>query len=529
MIDQPYPFKYSRESYFMPAPSKLLIQFFVFAVLLTGCHRSSDAQRSGADPSPVTVSVRLSPDVAEGPLSGRLLVLFSKRQRSPIKGPNWFSPEPFASMDVKQWKPGQTIKLSPEALAYPTPLNQMASGKYYVQAILRLNQDFAHYKNGPENLHSVPKVVKINRGKASSFALNLAVEVDPPPYNLPSTAKIVSHRSALLSAFHDRAVTDRALVLLPPDYEDQPKKKYPVYYEITGFGPTIEDTLEDYQSSAVAAGDVKFIHVFLTGQTQWGHHAYANSATNGPRGDALVKEMIPAIEKQFRVIPKPYARLLGGHSSGGWSSLWLQTQYPKFFGGVWSTSPDPVDFRDWQGTNIYEAGANIFTDSDGGRRPLAIAKGEPILWYKEFSKMDDVLERGGQLRSFEAVFSPRGDDGLPAKCWNRDTGEVDPAIVEHWKQYDISVYLQNNWAELKDDLAGKLHIFTGSQDTFLLTKAVRLLKQRLEELDSDAQVEIIEGRDHFDMFKKTGLHDRIYQAMAKKFSQAANGDGSTSR
>ncbi len=516
----------------MPAPSKLLIRFFVLVLFLTGCQRSAMGQRAGDDPSTqdtaVTVTVRLSPDVADGPLSGRLFVLFSKRQRTPIKGPNWFSPEPFAAADVKQWEPGKTVTLPTDALAYPKPLVQMAAGKYYVQAILRLNQDFAHYKNGPKNLHSVPKVVKIDGGNASSIELSLAMQVDPPPVNLPPTAKIVSRRSALLSDFHNRDVTDRALVLLPPDYEDQPEKQYPVYYEITGFGPTIEDMLERHQESVVGTDDVKFIHVFLTGQTQWGHHVYANSATNGPRGDALVKEMIPEIEKQFRAIAHPYARMLGGHSSGGWSSLWLQTQYPKFFGGVWSTSPDPVDFRDWQGTNLYERNANIFTDSVGNRKPLAIADGKPILWYDSFSKMDDVLERGGQLRSFEAVFSPRGDDGLPAQCWNRGTGEVDPVIVEHWKQYDISNHLQANWAKLKDDLAGKLHIFTGSADTFLLTKAVGLLKQRLEDLGSDAEVEIIDGRNHFNMFTD-GLDDRIYQAMAEKFSQAANADASTAR
>lgn len=512
----------------MPAPSKLLIRLFVLALLLTAWQSSSIAQRADGDPSAVKVSVRLSPDVADGPLSGRLLVLFSKRQRSPIKGPNWFDPEPMAAMDVKQWKPGQTLTFPADAQAYPKPLNQIEAGKYYVQAILRLNEDFAHYKNGPKNPYSVPEVVKIDSGKPSLIELDLVLEIEPHPTNLPPTAKIVSRRSESLSKFHGRDVTDRALVLLPPDYEDFPEKKYPVYYEITGFGPTIEDMLERHQSSAIAADGVSFIHVILTGQTQWGHHVYANSATNGPRGDALVKEMIPEIEQQFRAIAQPYARLLGGHSSGGWASLWLQTHYPKFFGGVWSTSPDPVDFRDWQGTNLYESNANIFTDASGDRRPLAVADGKPILWYNEFSKMDDVLERGGQLRSFEAVFSPRGDDGLPAQCWDRATGEIDPAIVEHWKKYDISDYLETHWAELKDDLSGKLHIFTGSEDTFLLTKAVGLLKQRLEALGSDAEVEIIDGRNHFNMFS-SGLDERIYQTMAEKFSQASNGDASTSR
>jgi len=42
-----------------------------------------------------------------------------------------------------------------------------------------------------------------------------------------------------------------------------------------------------------------------------------------PRGEALVKEFIPYLESQFHLIAKPEARIVTGHSSGGWSSLWL--------------------------------------------------------------------------------------------------------------------------------------------------------------------------------------------------------------
>ena len=90
-------------------------------------------------------------------------------------------------------------------------------------------------------------------------------------------------------------------------------------------------------------------------------------------------------------------------------------------------------------------------------------------------------------------------------------------------------------------MRGKIHIYTGSEDTFLLTKAVRLLKQRLKALGSDAEVEILEGRNHFDMFQ-TRLEERIHATMAlqikngraflemqEKIEREANGDGSTAR
>ena len=45
------------------------------------------------------------------------------------------------------------------------------------------------------------------------------------------------------------------------------------------------------------------------------------------------------LEQKFRMDAKPVGRLLNGHSSGGWATLQLEVNYPKVFGGTWSTSP----------------------------------------------------------------------------------------------------------------------------------------------------------------------------------------------
>ena len=78
-----------------------------------------------------------------------------------------------------------------------------------------------------------------------------------------------------------------------------------------------------------------------------------NSANNGPYGDAIMQELIPAVESKFRVIGEPWARLLTGGSTGGWISLAHQVFYPDFYGGVWSLCPDAVDFRYHQIVNVY--------------------------------------------------------------------------------------------------------------------------------------------------------------------------------
>ena len=78
-----------------------------------------------------------------------------------------------------------------------------------------------------------------------------------------------------------------------------------------------------------------------------------NSANNGPYGDAIMQELIPEIEKRFRIIQKSYARVLTGGSTGGWESLALQVFHPDFFGGTWTFFPDPIDFRRYQLVDIY--------------------------------------------------------------------------------------------------------------------------------------------------------------------------------
>src|SRR5208282_6505925 len=115
----------------------------------------------------------------------------------------------------------------------------------------------------------------------------------------------------------------------------------------------------------------EIVRVYLDGMLPSGHHVFADSLNNGPWGSALVQELIPALEKQFALIAAPRARLLGGHSSGGWSSLWLQITHPDFFGGTWSTGPDPVDLRSFTGVDVTPGSTdNFYRKADGSPRML---------------------------------------------------------------------------------------------------------------------------------------------------------------
>jgi hypothetical protein len=128
-----------------------------------------------------------------------------------------------------------------------------------------------------------------------------------------------------------------------------------------------------------------------------------------------------------------------------------------------------------------------------------------MIWYDDFARMEDVIGDGGQLHSFEAVFSPVGADGRPRPLWDRATGDVDPETAKAWEAYDIRLILERNWETLGPRLAGKLHVLMGDLDTFYLEGATRRLGETLKALGSDAEVVIVPGKDHGSVLDSAAL------------------------
>ena len=100
--------------------------------------------------------------------------------------------------------------------------------------------------------------------------------------------------------------------------------------------------------------------------------------------------------------------------------------------------------------------------------------------------------------------------------WDRTTGRIDPEIAQAWEAYDVRLVLERRWNELAPKLKGKVHIITGSLDTFYLEGAVRKLAETLTKLGSDAEVEIQERKGHSDILTRE-LAEQIRGAMREKF------------
>lgn len=476
-------------------------------------------------PKPVEFRLTFDKAALDRPFTGRVFVLLTRVEPKRLpRGINWFNPEPAFAKDVTNWHPGEPLTVGADALAFPTQLAELKPGKYFAQAVMDRDLGGVSFAASPGNVFSKPVPFEVGPKQPDAVLLNLDRVYQEPPFKETEAVKLAEVESKLLTKFHGKPTKLRAGVILPPSFAREPGRKYPVVYEVTGFGG------DHTFAPAVAArkpwdvGGVEMVWVVLDANFRLGHHVFADSANNGPVGTALVEELIPHIEREFRGIGEPGARFVTGHSSGGWSSLWLQVAYPDVFGGCWSTSPDPVDFRDFQRVDLYAPRANLFADAGGKPRALSRPVAGRALDFRRFSDMEVLMGRGGQLGSFEAVFSPRGPDGRPRHLWDRKTGAIDPAVAKAWEKYDVRKKLEREWDDVGSKLAGKLHVYMGDEDTFYLDGAARLLKKSLAGLGSDAVVEMFPGKSH--ALVDARLRGRMNREMAAAYRnwQKAQGE-----
>ena len=484
--------------------------------------------------------IRLSYSAAAhtGPVTGRAYLFIARTDRAEPRqqaGARRTS-EPFFGVDVADLRPGQPVTFDKGVLGFPLEsLAQLPAGEYFVQGLLlpytRFTRSDGHtiwahmdagegqrWNAAPGSLVSEARKVRIDPASRTPITIELT-KVLPPVPTIADTEWVqrFKMRSALASAFWGHDMPLGAVVLLPKGYHENPGRRYPVVYTIghysdrAPFGFTFEGC--DRPESAAArearlqrtnrepgcefqqawtSGQVpEFIAVFLQHTTPFYDDSYAlNSANNGPYGDALVRELIPEIDRRYRTLAAPYARTLTGGSTGGWDVLALQVHYPDVFGGAWSLYPDQLDFRNYQFGDIY-ADSNAFVRADGSWLPREVPssrtpEGLTELTVREENQAELVIatkgRSGGQWDGWQAAWAPVGPDGYPAQLWDKRTGKIDRAVAEAMRErgYDLRAYVERNWGTIGPKLVGKLHVAVGDMDNYFLNLGVYRFETFLE-------------------------------------------------
>ena len=441
------------------------------------------------------IDVSYAADLLKDGFSGNVLLFLSKENRSPKDIFVGLELTPVFRTTVQDLKATDKLRFDDEAISYPVELSNIERGKYYVQVVFDLNLGDANIGTSAGNLYSKTIQIDITKNFDEVFKVTATEVIDTIQFNGTELLKELSVKSNLLSDFHQKDIFVNAGVSLPKDYFNQPNKKYPVVFSTFGFGANYK-TGSGRKDFLTKLGDQPAIVIYLDGGCPEGHSTYANSDINGPWGDALVNEFIPALNKKYRTNG---ANLLYGHSSGGWTTLWLQVNYPKTFIGAWSSAPDQVDFRNYQNKNIYET-KNMFYNQKGSLLyDVTIAGFIPVVSAKDFYRTENVIYRGSQLHSFDAVFGGYDKQGNQIRLVDVSTGAINQNALPLWKRYDLSIILKNNWNSLKEDLDQKIRISVGTGDNFHLDKAVKLLEKEMTKINATIEFDYFAG-DHFTVF-----------------------------
>ena len=396
---------------------------------------------------------------------------------------------PVFARDINGFAHGSVGVIDNRAASFPIEsLSELPAGDYFVQAVFDTNIDLKSV-NAPGNLYSRPQKVHLDPASAGAVKIELTEKVAPE--ELPAETEFVKYvriQSERLTKFHGRPIYLRAGIILPRSYASEPSRRYPLRVSIGGYGDRFTAVRRmmnpggDFHQAWEAADTPQMIVLHLDGDGPYGDCYQVNSDNNGPYGDAITQELIPYVEKNYRAIGQPYARVLEGGSTGGWVSLALQVFYPDFFNGTWSFCPDGVDFRAFQLIDIYKD-ENAYVNEHGFERPSARdLDGDTRFTIRHECQMENVLGTGDswtmsgqQWGAWNATYGPRGADGRPVPLWDPKTGRINRQAVEHWKKYDLRMMLEQNWKMLGPRLRGKIHIYVGEADNYFLNNAVHML------------------------------------------------------
>jgi len=488
-------------------------------------------------------SVTLPDSLSKKPLDGRLLLILSnndsKEPRFQVSaGPN---AQLIFGMNVDGWQPGTAKIISVAAFGFPIEsLQNVPAGEYNVQVVFHVYETFhrkdghtlklpmergegQHWNIAPGNLYSAPVKIKFNPRTKNINPLVLTKII--PPIKEPEDTKYIKHikiQSKLLTEFWGRPIYLGAHVLLPEGWDSHPDVKYPLAifhghfpedfgdwrttppdenlvpdtsdrFHITGYNKITQQENYNFYKLWTGANFPRVIAIEIQHANQFYDDSYAvNSANIGPYGDAITYELIPEIEKRFRGIGKGWARFMYGGSTGGWEVLAAQLFYPDEYNGCYSACPDPIDFRNYTVVDIYKDKNAYYLESDfkkterpGLRNYLGhVSTALKDMNYLELA-MGDKTRSGEQWDIWEAVFSPVGKDGYPARIWDKKTGVINKDIAAYWKEhFDLTHIIQRDWPKLGDKLKGKIHIYVGDMDNYYLNNAVYSAEDVLKKLEN---------------------------------------------
>ena len=174
------------------------------------------------------------------------------------------------------------------------------------------------------------------------------VETPAPPVVSGAKPVAVEHikiRGASLEGNLEGDTVDRdAVVFLPPSYQKDKGRRYPVVYALHGYSIGAEQWSHEIHvpqtiEGAFAQGAKEMIVVLPDSKTRHNGSMYSSSVTTGDFESYIARDVVRYMDAHYRTIPERRSRGLVGHSMGGYGATRIGIKHADVFGSLYIMSP----------------------------------------------------------------------------------------------------------------------------------------------------------------------------------------------
>ena len=152
------------------------------------------------------------------------------------------------------------------------------------------------------------------------------------------------HGASLEGNLEGDAVDRDALVFLPPSYQKEKRRRYPVVYALHGYSIGAEQWSKEIHvpqtlEGAFALGSKELIVVLPDSKTMHNGSMYSSSVTTGDFENYIARDVVAYMDAHYRTIRERRSRGLVGHSMGGYGATRIGMKHADVFGSLYIMSP----------------------------------------------------------------------------------------------------------------------------------------------------------------------------------------------
>jgi hypothetical protein len=232
---------------------------------------------------------------------------------------------------------------------------------------------------------------------------------------------------------HERPV----YVYLPPGYDDDPGRRYPVVYTIQGYtghvamwfnrAPFRRPYPEMADEMFATTDTPRAIVVYVDAWTALGGSQFLDSPAMGRYHSYLCDEVVPWVDARYRTIPDRDHRAIAGKSSGGYGAMITPMLRPDLFGALATHAGDAL-FEVCYQPHFCDV-ARLLRDEYDGSYEAFLADVRGRVHGTKDSDMDLI-----EMYGYAAAYSGNEDGSVDMPF--DDVGAVVPEVWSRWLRWD---------------------------------------------------------------------------------------------